>query len=271
MERCNTFTRRALIAITTGALLLATGCSSNPETDASHLTYPPIKYATYTSDGDVLIESYNVVRSAITDNRWLPLNETNEINQQLDSLFPELEQASVLSFDDLAAPQFHQSVEKLVKSFSCELYASQQSKDSVQACPPSNEMAANGLNYLPFHKGARFEQRLTIQSLNSNQDMEMDLFLKSGAEKSLESLWGAVHTLGQFNSSTLSPNNLVLTVNLNVHKKSNAASTWQPMHRSPLIFFVALPTVEELLAQNNEITAMQYAYEHAKLLMVDSR
>jgi len=271
MERCNTFTRRALLAIATGAVLLTTGCSSNPENDPSHLTYPPIKYTTYTSDGDVLIDSYNVVRGAITNNRWLPLSETSEINQQLDSLFPELEQTSVLSFEDLATSQFHDSVEQLVKSFSCELYASQQSTDSVQACPSNNDLAANGLSYLPFHKGARFEQRLAVQTLNATQDMEMDLFLKSGAEKSLESLWGAVHTLGQFNSSTLSPNNLVLTINMNVHKRFNEASTWQPMHSAPLIFFVALPSVEELLAQSNEITAMQYAYDHAKLLMVDSR
>ncbi|WP_225874559.1 hypothetical protein [Vibrio atypicus] len=82
---------------------------------------------------------------------------------------------------------------------------------------------------------------------------------------------GAVHELGAFKDSQLDETNLVLTINLQAYKKPSENETWRQMNPDPLVFFVVLPNVDQLVNRPNEIESMNFAYRSAKLLLVDSR
>lgn len=233
--------------------------------------YPQLRDAVYSEDGISVIESDNVLKSAIKQNQVIPLSNHQAVEQSFDKVFAEANGMEGLSADDLRTPLFHSALSRLIKQFSCELYSSQQPSDSIQICPPDNQIVDNNLDHLPFNAGIREYQRLSTAVIDDNQSFEMELFLKSTLERPLDSLWGAVHELGSFKGSDLSADTIVLTVNMNAHKKDPQIQRWRSIHQEPLVFFVTLPPVETLLAQENEVSSMRYAYQNAKLLAVDSR
>ncbi|EGA70419.1 hypothetical protein VISI1226_00100 [Vibrio sinaloensis DSM 21326] len=233
--------------------------------------YPLLRDSIYSDEEIPVIESDNVLKTAIKENRFAPVIENEAINNNAAKVFAEVLQSRSLAIQDLQGEEFHRGLEMLIKQFTCELYASKQPKDSVQLCPLSNTIVDNNLNYLPFEYGRRTSERLTVTTTNASQTLELEFFLKSSNERSLESLWGAVHELGTFNGSTLDEANLVLTVNLQAYKKPADNQQWHSLHSEPLIFFVVLPSVEHLTARPNEVESMRFAYRSAKLLLVDSR
>jgi len=256
-----------LTAVTSSFL---TGCSffSAPEREPY---YPLLRDATYSNEEIAVIESDNVLKSAIKQNHVVAVAQTQEVETTFDKVFAEAEWSEGISLDDLKSEQFHDGLELLIKQFSCELYASKQPDDSIQLCPQSNKIVDNALAYLPFEDGLRMTQRLSTTQTNKDDTLQIELFLKSTHERPLESLWGAVHELGSFKGSTLSPDKLVLTVNLSAYKKESAAHTWRALYREPLIFFVAIPPVDAIANQPNEVASMNYSYNKAKLIVADSR
>lgn len=247
-----------------------TGCSmfTSPERVPY---YPEITGATYDNNETAVIETDNIFKSAIEQNRFIPVNDFGLINQVTDQVFVELENSPQFTYIDLQNALFHRGVESLIKQFSCELFASQQPRNSVQICPASEQIVDNNLGYLPFEQGTRAFHRLTVITRNQTNSQQLDFFLKSAHEKPLHSLWGAVHELGQFDGSTLAKDSLVLTTNLNGHKKDPTTGRWHEMYHYPLVFFVVLPSVEQIINRPDEVEAMDFAYRSAKLLVVDSR
>jgi len=233
--------------------------------------YPSIRDSTYSDEKISVIESNNVLKSAIKQNRYVPVNDTVKVNNNAATIFSEVVASNSLSITDLYQDEFHLGLETLIKQFTCELYASQQSADTIQVCPQSQKIVDNNLGYLPFEDGVRRTERLVSVVRNAQETLELEFFLKSSNERSLESLWGAVHELGAFKDSQLDETNLVLTINLQAYKKPSENATWRQMNPDPLVFFVVLPTVDQLVNRPNEIESMNFAYRSAKLLLVDSR
>lgn len=248
----------------------ATGCSVFGSTQ--HQPYYPLLRDSHYSDEDVtVIETDNVLKSALKRNDYVPVEDRNRVSLSVDKVFAEAIDSHAVSVEDLKGSLFHDGVEQLIKQFTCELYASQQPKDSVQLCPQSNKIVDNAQGYLPFEQGLRAAQRISAIQSNSSNTFQLELFLKSTHERQLESLWGAVHELGAFKGSQLPPESLVLTVNLKAYKKDQQSQIWRYMHPEPLIFFVILPSVDHITSRPNEIASMAFAYRSAKLLVVDSR
>ncbi|WP_239424326.1 hypothetical protein [Vibrio galatheae] len=239
--------------------------------DARDPYYPLLRDSTYSEEEIAVIESDNVLKSALKHNHYVLVDDQNQVNQSVDKVFAEAIRNRAISITDLKDKPFHQGLETIIKQFTCELYASQQPSDSVQLCPQSNQIVDNGLGYLPFQEGLRFTQRIRTAEQNANDSLLLEMFLKSTHERPLNSLWGAVHELGHFKGSRLPAESLVLTVNLQAYKKDSNAHMWRYMHHEPLIFFVVLPSVDHLINRPNEIESMDFAYRSAKLLVVDSR
>jgi len=233
--------------------------------------YPLLRDSIYSDEELTVIETDNVLKSAVRHNDFVLVEDEARVNQSVDKVFAEAINNHAVSVEDLKGSQFHKGLEQIIKQFTCELYASRQSHDTVQLCPQSNQIVDNGLDYLPFEQGLRTAQRLSTIKQNESDTLQLELFLKSTHERPLESLWGAVHELGHFKGSQLPPESLVLTINLKAYKKDNKAHTWRYMHPEPLIFFVVLPSVDHLVSRPNEIESMDFAYRSAKLLVVDSR
>ena len=246
------------------------GCSifSAPEREPY---YPQLRDVTYSEEGITVIESNNVLKSAIKHNEFVVVEDQQEVNQSISKIFAEAIDNQAVTVDDLKSEQFHSALEELIKQFSCELYASKQPKNSVQLCPQHNQIVDNSLDYLPFEQGLRFTHRISTSRQNDQDTLLLEMFLKSTHERSLDSLWGAVHELGKFKGSRLAPEQLVLTVNLSAHKKSVNDHSWKYVHPEPLVFFVVLPSADHLIQRPNEVEAMNFAYRTAKLLVVDSR
>ncbi|KGY12945.1 hypothetical protein NM22_07765 [Vibrio tubiashii] len=249
---------------------VTTGCSMFDST--KHKPYYPLLRDSHYSDEDVtVIESDNVLKSALKHNDYVSVEDRDRVNQSVDIVFAEAIDSHAVSVKDLKGNLFHDGVEQLIKQFTCELYASQQPENSVQLCPKSNKIVDNAQGYLPFEQGLRAAQRISAIESNSSNTFQLELFLKSTHERQLESLWGAVHELGIFKGSQLPPESLVLTVNLKAYKKDQQSRIWRYMHPEPLIFFVILPSVDHITSRPNEIASMAFAYRSAKLLVVDSR
>jgi hypothetical protein len=244
-----------------------TGCSIFNEPERVPY-YPQITESIYNLDGDAVIDTDNIIKSSIVQNRYVPVIDRNAVNQVTDQIFAEVEYSELVTFHDLQSELFHRGVKAIINQFSCELFASQQPKDSIQVCPLTNKIVDNNHGYLPFEQGTRFTQRLAVITRDPANTIQFDFFLKSTHEKSLDSLWGAVHEMGHFYGSTIPKESLVLTVNLNGHKKSSSTNRWHEMYRHPLIFFVTLPSVDQITQRPNEIEAMDFAYRSAKLLVV---
>ncbi|MEF1291046.1 hypothetical protein QTO00_14620, partial [Vibrio sp. M260118] len=116
----------------------ATGCSVFGSTQ--HQPYYPLLRDSHYSDEDVtVIETDNVLKSALKRNDYVPVEDRNRVNQSVDKVFAEAIDSHAVSVEDLKGSLFHDGVEQLIKQFTCELYASQQPKDSVQLCPQSNK------------------------------------------------------------------------------------------------------------------------------------
>lgn len=256
--------------IATMALLNLNGCSLF-DADQRQPYYPLLSDATYSEQELGVIQSDNILTQAIRNNHFLAVNETSTLNQTFDKLFAEATNNQAVSIDDLIESEFHQNLALLIKQFSCELFASQQPVDSIQLCPLNGQIVDNGLDYLPFQQGHRVTERLSVVSKNSQDTFQLELFLRSSHERSLDTLWGAVHELGVWKGSQLAPESIVLTVNLNAYKKNSVIQRWKYLNPEPLIFFVVLPPVDYIASRPNEIQSMDFAYRSAKLLIVDSR
>lgn len=263
---------KPLLKTTFAGLLASTlfGCSMFSAPDREPY-YPQVRDVYYSAEEIPVIESNNVLKTAIKQNQFVAVIEKSDVNQSTEKVFAEIADSQTVTLTDLQGELFHAGLETIIKQFSCELYASQQPSNSVQLCPQSNKIVDNGLNYLPFQDGLRYTERLTSIQTDASDHLQLEFFLKSTHERSLDSLWGAVHELGFFKDSTLSEDRLVLTVNLNAYKRSSGSGQWQFMHPEPLVFFIALTSVENILARPNEVEAMGFAYQSAKLLVVDSR
>ncbi|RTZ14513.1 hypothetical protein EJ063_16490 [Vibrio aquaticus] len=268
-------TKPLLLSLLTSTLLGGCSLFSAPEREPD---YPTLGSTYYSSDDTTVIESDNVLKTAIKNNRLIAVSNRSAIEEKFDLLFAEVRQYQTFATDtkpftndDLKGEDFHKGLETLIKQFSCELYASQQSSDSVQLCPLNHKIVDNNLGYLPFQDGRHVTERLSTTLTNSEGTKELDMFLRSTHERPLESLWGGVHELGSFKGSELAPTSLVLTVNLSAHKKESHSRPWQELHDEPLILFVVLPSVERILTQRNEVDAMNLSYQKAQLLIVDSR
>lgn len=246
------------------------GCSLF-DADQRQPYYPLLREAIYSEQELAVIQSDNILTQAIRNNHFLAVNETSTLNQAFEKLFAEATNNQAVSIDDLIESEFHQNLALLIKQFSCELFASQQPVDSIQLCPLSNQIVDNGLDYLPFQQGRRVTERLSVVSKNSQDTFQLELFLRSSHERSLDTLWGAVHELGALKGSQLAPESIVLTVNLNAYKKNPAIQRWKYLNPEPLLFFVVLPPVDYITSRPNEIQSMDFAYRSAKLLIVDSR
>tara|TARA_Y100001956_G_C4116298_1_gene185067 strand:+ start:276 stop:1046 length:771 start_codon:yes stop_codon:yes gene_type:complete len=253
------------VAITVSLL----GCSNFLDS-ARKPHYPTIRDAIYSSDGTTVIESNNVLKRAVKENRVIPLASKELVNSNAATLFAEIIGNRGIGPQDLYGSEFHYSLEQLIKQFTCELYASQQPEESIQLCPMTNEIVDNNLDYLPFVEGQRTTSRLAVSATNAPETLEVELFLKSTNERSLDTLWGAVHELGQFKGSALPSESLVLTVNLQAYKKVDVKHGWKELYKEPLIFFVILPSVEQLLNRQNEVESMRLAYRNAKIVLVES-
>lgn len=264
------YAHKALTYSTFITSLLLSGCAffSPPEREPY---YPLLSEATYSSEEIAVIESNNVLKSAIKQNVLISLEKQNEIETSFSKVFAEVENSEGFSFEDLKTPSFHQALKTVVQQFSCEVYASQQDANTIQLCPQNGEIVDNNLPYLPFKDGVRVIQRLAATELNGEGALQLEMFLKSTHERPLESLWGAVHELGRFKGSELAVESLVLTVNLSAYKKDAYAHAWRAAYHEPLIFFVVLPSVDEIADQPNEIASMAYSFNKAKLIAADSR
>lgn len=260
-------TKKILVGLLTFTL---SGCSLFYG-DEREPYYPLLRDTTYSEDSVTVIETDNVVKSAIRHNELVLVEEHDKVNQSIYKVFAEAIDSRSVTVDDLKGEKFHKSLELIIKQFSCELFASQQPVNSVQLCPLSDQIVDNNLNYLPFLDGLRTYQRISIVKQNSNDTMQLEMFLKSTHERSLESLWGAVHELGRFKGSQLPVESLVLTINLKAYKKQQDGEAWRHLHSEPLIFFVVLPSVDHIISRPNEVESMNFAYRSAKLLVVDSR
>ena len=258
------------LTIAAMALLSLNGCSLF-NADQRQPYYPLLRDVIYSEQELTVIQSDNILTQAITNNHFLAVNETSKLNQAFDKLFAEATHNQAVSIHDLIESEFHQDLALLIKQFSCELFASQQPADSIQLCPLSNQIVDNGLDYLPFQQGRRVTERLSVVSKNRQDTFQLELFLRSSHERSLDTLWGAVHELGALKGSQLAPESLVLTVNLNAYKKSEDLQRWKYLNPEPLLFFVVLPPVEYIISRPNEIQSMDFAYRSAKLLIIDSR
>jgi len=233
--------------------------------------YPLLRDSTYSDEEVAVIETDNILSSAVKHNDYVLIEDKERVNQSVDKVFAEAINNHFVPIENLKSPPFHRGLELIIKQFTCELYASQQPVNSIQLCPQSNQIVDNGLDYLPFEQGLRTAQRLSTIERNSEGTLQLELFLKSTHERPLESLWGAVHELGHFKGSQLPPESVVLTINLKAYKKDTNAHNWRYMHSEPLIFFVVLPSVDHLISRPNEVESMKFAYRSAKLLVVDSR
>jgi hypothetical protein len=264
------YLRKALTFSTITISLLLSGCAffSTPEREPY---YPLLSEATYSDDEIAVIESNNVLKSAIKQNALINLEKQNEIEASFSKVFAEVENSEGFSFEDLKTPSFHQALKTIVQQFSCEVYASQQDANTIQLCPQHEKIVDNNLPYLPFKDGGRVIQRLITDELNEQGTLQLEMFLKSTHERPLESLWGAVHELGRFKGSQLPAESLVLTINLSAYKKDHYAHAWRSAYHEPLIFFVVLPPVDEISEQPNEIASMAYSFNNAKLIAADSR
>ncbi len=264
--------QKTLLKTITSGLLASSllGCSlfSKPERVPY---YPQVRDVHYSSEEIPVIESDNVLKSAIKQNRFVDLTDQQGINRSTEAVFAEIMNSQALTTADLQSEWFHQGVAEIVKQFSCELYSSQQPAQSIQLCPQSNKVVDNDLGYFPFQDGLRYTERLSSTQVNPADSLQLELFLKSTHERTLDSLWGAVHELGAFKESTLSEESLVLTINIDAYKRNEASGQWQFMHPDPLIFFVVLPSADNILSRPNEVEAMNFAYRSSKLLVVDSR
>ncbi|WP_252036524.1 MULTISPECIES: hypothetical protein [Vibrio] len=256
------------IGIVLGLGLTACSFFSAPEREPY---YPTLRDAVYSDEDIRVIESNNILKTAIKSNHYVQVADRAAVNNNAHKIFAEILNSSTILLSDIQNSRFHDGLEFIIKQFTCELYASQQPSDSVQLCPFSSQIVDNNLHYLPFEDGLRLTQRLST-TLHDNEDtLQLELFLKSTYERPLTSLWGAVHELGRFKYSQLAEDNLVLTVNMKVYKKSESSLRWVHLHPDPLIFFVVLPSVDSILAHPNELEGMHFSYQNAKLLVVDSR
>lgn len=249
---------------------LLSGCIAYSLDEYHLMTYSALSEAYY-SEGELTIaDNPNVVRTAIAQNHLVWTTDLKSVEDELPTLFPELNLSAQNSnlFDVQA---FHIALNNLVGRFSCELYSSVQSEDSVQTCDNHGTIAANNLGYLPFNKGKYLGERLQVHQQSNQHRFAIDLYLKSAFERSLDSMWGAVHTLGHFNHSQQSPDSLILTVYLNGYTQNSVNALWQPLHAEPLVFFVLLPNIDSILDQENEMAASDFSYNNSKLLIVRSQ
>ena len=268
MTRMQTPIGKTSIAVALGLSLTACSMFSEPKREPY---YPALRDTVYSDEDITVIESNNVLKTAIKSNQYVNVADLDEVNNNAAKVFAEVLNSSSVTVKDIQNKQFHKGLKTIIKQFTCELYASKQPADSVQLCPLDSKIVDNNLDYLPFEDGLRFTQRLST-TLNDDEDkLQLELFLKSTHERSLDSLWGAVHELGRFKNSQLSEDSLVLTINMKVYKKSDSNLRWMYLHPEPLVFFVVLPPVDLIINRPNEVESMDFAYRSAKLLVVDSR
>ncbi|MBU2898835.1 hypothetical protein [Vibrio hepatarius] len=251
-------------------VLNITACSLFSLTDREPY-YPLFRDSVYTDDSVTIIDTNNVVRKAIKSNDYVNVSDHEAVNNNASKIFSEAITSSATSIKDIQNTYFHNGLEAVIKQFTCEMYASQQPANSVQLCPLSSEILNNNLQHLPFTKGLRVNHRLSVTVHDDSGDLELEFFLKSTQERSLNTLWGAVHELGNILHSNLAEESLVLTINMSVHKKNHLDTLWRALHHEPLVFFVILPSVDSILQSKNEAESMDFAYAEAKLLVVDSR
>ncbi|WP_254068227.1 hypothetical protein [Vibrio aestuarianus] len=249
---------------------LLSGCIAYSLDEYHSMTYSTLSEAYYSENELTVADNPNVVRSAVEQNHLVWTTDLKSVEDELPTLFPELNlhEQNSHPFD---VQIFHVALNHLIGRFGCELYSSVQNEDSVQTCDNQGTIAANNLGYLPFNKGKYLGERLQVHQQSNQQRFAIDLYLKSTFERSLDSVWGAVHTLGHFNHSQLSPDSLVLTVYLNSYTQNSENALWQPLHAEPLIFFVLLPNIDSILSQENEMAASDFSYNNSKLLLVKSQ
>ena len=231
--------------------------------------YPLLSNSIFSDESLTLIETNNIVIKAIKSNRYVSVSDYQGVNDVANIVFNEAEVSSAVSISDVQNSLFHHALESIIKQFTCEVFTSKHTNSSIQLCPLSKNATKTAA--LPFIDGIRLKHRLSTTIHNDLVGLEFELFLRSVQERSLDTLWGAVHELGKVPNSELSQDSLVLTVNMNIHKKNDSDRRWRSLHHEPLVFFVVLPPVESIWQSKNEIKSMNFAYEKAVLLIVDSR
>ncbi|WP_114785770.1 hypothetical protein [Vibrio tetraodonis] len=233
--------------------------------------YPRLSNSIFSDESLTLIETNNVVIKAIKSNRYVSVSDFQGVNDVAKIVFNEAEVSSAVSISDVQTSLFHHALESIIKQFTCEVFTSKHPNSSIQLCPLSKSATMSAEHALPFIGGIRLKHRLSTTIHNDPAGLEFELFLRSVQERSLDTLWGAVHELGKIPNSELAQDSLVLTINMNIHKKNDLDRRWRSLHHEPLVFFVILPPVESIWRSKNEIESMSFAYKKAVLLVVDSR
>ncbi|ERB62978.1 hypothetical protein N779_23280 [Vibrio coralliilyticus OCN008] len=133
------------IAVALGLSLTACSMFSEPKREPY---YPALRDTVYSDEDITVIESNNVLKTAIKSNQYVNVADFDEVNNNAAKVFAEVLNSSSVTVKDIQNKQFHEGLKTIIKQFTCELYASKQPADSVQLCPLDSKIVDNNLDYL---------------------------------------------------------------------------------------------------------------------------
>ncbi|MGF1718917.1 hypothetical protein L4D20_02585 [Vibrio kyushuensis] len=245
----------------------------------SYADYPSLSSTTIDSNGTRLVDTNNVVKLAIEQNRFIPLRYNQKFKDHRADLFKEVEQLGEYELNAYVNSSLVRGIQNIVGEFACVSYRHYSEKPQASSCndtssiSPSNSKENNvsshsKLEGKPFIYGQYVNNRLTTTLNNiSIPARSYDLFLPSAQEKPLNTIWGAVHQLDSsriFNNDTKPT---VLTVYIDAYKMNQDGERTDNVIEGAQVILVVVPRVSEIALREDEKSARDFAINHAKVIV----
>ncbi|WP_260258946.1 hypothetical protein [Vibrio intestinalis] len=231
--------------------------------------YNNLAWVSIDDKGTRVYDTNNRIKLAIEDNRFIPLAYGSQWQDSAPELFYEVGQISQYELDAYASASLVKGIQQLVAEFSCATYRFNQKKPQTRSC--------NGKSFddrqregKPFQGGQFVNKRMSV-SINSVSktlpNRSYDIYLPSAKEKTLNSLWGAVHELGSFFVRQRDNKDTVLTIYIDAYRLDKDLERGKRVLESPQVVFVVLPRASKIGRQSSEQAAAQYALSDAVLIV----
>ncbi|MEF1200420.1 hypothetical protein QTO12_07680 [Vibrio owensii] len=228
--------------------------------------YPRLATMRIGEPQQLVSSSNNMISYAIENGKSVSL-EYNQIKSMTPYIFRKEYFDSYIG-KKLNNPTFVKGLQAIVNEFACAEYRFRHRMPQSDSCSGYVGDKYNK-EKMPFVDGQFKSFRLEQHIDNKRDGISYQFYLPSASEKTLDSIWGAVHELGSFFGRTFERRQLVLSVYMQAYPlNENGFRDRTPFYDKPITFFIVLPSATEISRQNNQTRAGHFAADKAQLLIL---
>lgn len=230
--------------------------------------YPSLATIRFGDGNQIVASSDNLIANAIESGHRIPLVYNSKFSSLTPNLFPSKYFDSYTS-DRLNNEAFVAGLKEIVSKFACAEYRFRHGQPEAEGCLGFIEDGRNK-EQMPFVDGTYVDKRMEVHIDSKKHGIGYYFYLPSASEKSLNTLWGAVHELGTFFGRSLGRKQLVLTVYVSVYLLNDSGyRSSKPIYNEPLAYFVVLPSALDIYKNRNQNIVGHSAAQKSSLLILE--